>query len=95
MKLKPLRDTTESDGENPIELYDLTLSQIEPPLLEVVMKKCRGNQSASGTLGLNRGTLRKTSQIRFVVVIKIKTALISVYDKSGILELLKNSLTTI
>ena len=48
------------DGENPIELYDLTLSQIEPPLLEVVMKKCRGNQSeASKILGLNRGTLRK------------------------------------
>ena len=48
------------DGQNPIELYNLTLSQIEPPLLEVVLKKCRGNQSqASKILGLNRGTLRK------------------------------------
>tara|TARA_E500000178_G_scaffold49462_1_gene44825 strand:+ start:323 stop:574 length:252 start_codon:yes stop_codon:yes gene_type:complete len=48
------------DGENPIELYELTLSQIEPPLLEVVLKKCRGNQSqACQILGLNRGTLRK------------------------------------
>ena len=47
-------------GQNPIELYNLTLSQIEPPLLEVVLKKCRGNQSqASKILGLNRGTLRK------------------------------------
>ena len=48
------------DRQNPIELYNLTLSQIEPPLLEVVLKKCRGNQSqASKILGLNRGTLRK------------------------------------
>ena len=48
------------DGENPIELYELTLSQIEPPLLEFVLKKCRGNQSqACKILGLNRGTLRK------------------------------------
>ena len=48
------------DGENPIELYELTLSQIEPPLLEVFLKKCRGNQSqACKILGLNRGTLRK------------------------------------
>ena len=48
------------DGENPIELYELTLSQIEPPLLEGVLKKCRGNQSqACKILGLNRGTLRK------------------------------------
>ena len=48
------------DGESPIELYKLTLSQIEPPLLEVVLKKCKGNQSeASKVLGLNRGTFRK------------------------------------
>ena len=48
------------DGQNPIELYNLTLSQIEPPLLEVVLKKSRGNHSqASKILGLNRGTLRK------------------------------------
>ena len=64
------------DGESPIELYDLTLSQIEPPLLEVVMKKCRGNQSeASKILGLNRGTLRKSSNnlcpIDILVVVKI------------------------
>ena len=51
------------DGQLPIELYNLTLSQIEPPLLEVVLKKCRGNQSeASKILGLNRGTLRKKLQ---------------------------------
>ena len=31
------------DGESPIELYNLTISQIEPPLLEVVLKKCKGN----------------------------------------------------
>ena len=48
------------DEQNPIELYNVSLSEIEPPLLEVVLKKCRGNQSqASKILGLNRGTLRK------------------------------------
>ena len=48
------------DGELPLELYKLTLSQIEPPLLEVVLKKCRGNQSESSKiLGLNIGTQRK------------------------------------
>jgi len=48
------------DGESPIELYNLTISQIEPPLLVVVLKNCNGNLShVSKILGLNRGTLRK------------------------------------
>ena len=29
------------DGESPIELYNLTISQIEPPLLEVVLKNVK------------------------------------------------------
>jgi Fis family transcriptional regulator, factor for inversion stimulation protein len=44
----------------PINLYELVLSQIEAPLLEVVMKLTRNNQSqAAILLGLSRGTLRK------------------------------------
>lgn len=45
---------------NVVDLYDLVLGEIEPPLLEVVMKQVGGNQSkAAILLGLNRGTLRK------------------------------------
>ncbi len=41
-------------------LYDLVLSQIEVPLLTVVMDRTNQNQSRTATiLGLNRGTLRK------------------------------------
>lgn len=44
----------------PIDLYELVLAEIEPPLLEVVMRKTRGNQTkAAQILGLSRGTLRK------------------------------------
>ena len=54
----------------------------------MVLKKCKGNQSeASKILGLNRGTLRKTGKVRFALMIEIKTALISVYKKDGVLEL--------
>ena len=48
------------DGECPIGLYDRVLSEVEKPLLEVVMKKTQGNQSLSARmLGINRNTLRK------------------------------------
>ena len=48
------------DGECPIGLYDRVLSEVEKPLLEVVMKKNQGNQSLSARmLGINRNTLRK------------------------------------
>jgi Fis family transcriptional regulator, factor for inversion stimulation protein len=41
-------------------LYELVLSEVEPPLLEAVLKHTLGNQSEAATmLGLNRGTLRK------------------------------------
>jgi len=50
----------ELNGEPPSELYDLVLSEIEQPLLEVVMAQTRGNISkAAAFLGLNRSTLRK------------------------------------
>lgn len=48
------------EDQNPANLYDLVLRQIEAPLLEVVMKLTKKNQSqAAILLGLSRGTLRK------------------------------------
>lgn len=41
-------------------LYNLVLSEVEFPLLEVVMEQAKGNQSkAAEWLGLNRATLKK------------------------------------
>ena len=51
---------SELNGQPPSDLYDLVLSEIEQPLLEVVMAQTRGNVSkAASFLGLNRATLRK------------------------------------
>lgn len=48
------------DGQNVTDVYDMVLQEIEAPLLEVVMKNTRQNQTkAAELLGLNRGTLRK------------------------------------
>ena len=47
-------------GQAPTHLYDLVLSEVEAPLLEIVMAFVDGNQTkAAAILGLNRGTLRK------------------------------------
>ena len=46
-------------GEEPRNVYDFFLDEIEEPLLSVVMKQVRGNQSeAARILGISRGTLR-------------------------------------
>lgn len=46
-------------GEEPRQLYDFFLDEIEEPLLAVVMKFTHNNQSeAARILGLSRGTLR-------------------------------------
>jgi len=48
------------DNEQPTNIYDLVLTEVEAPLMEAVMAYTRGNQTrASQVLGLNRGTLRK------------------------------------
>lgn len=48
------------NGHSPGGLYDFVLGEVERPLLEVVMKRTRGNISkAAQYLGLNRATLRK------------------------------------
>lgn len=48
------------DGEDPNDLYDKVISEIEKPLLATVMDHYDNNQSkAASCLGINRGTLRK------------------------------------
>ncbi|MBL8250842.1 MAG: DNA-binding transcriptional regulator Fis [Candidatus Competibacter sp.] len=47
-------------GQAPSNLYDLVQREVEPPLLEIVMRFTGGNQTkAAEILGINRGTLRK------------------------------------
>jgi Fis family transcriptional regulator len=48
------------DGVEPHGMYDMLLSAVEKPLLDVVMQRADQNQSrAAEWLGLNRNTLRK------------------------------------
>ena len=54
-----LKNFEQLDGENPTDIYNMVLKEVELPLLEIVMKQCDDNQSkASKILGINRGTLR-------------------------------------
>jgi len=51
------------EGSRPSAIYDMVLSAVERPMLEVVMKQAQGNQlRASMMLGINRNTLRKKLQ---------------------------------
>ncbi|BGI50990.1 MAG: DNA-binding transcriptional regulator Fis [Arsenophonus endosymbiont of Ceratovacuna japonica] len=66
---KPLRDSVKQALKNYFiqfnnqdinDLYKLVLSEVEKPLLDIVMQYTRGNQTrASLILNINRGTLRK------------------------------------
>ncbi len=48
------------EGHDVTDVYEMVLAEVEAPLLEVVMKYTRHNQTkAANVLGLNRGTLRK------------------------------------
>lgn len=48
------------EGQDVTDVYDMVMAEVETPLLEVVMKYTRHNQTkAAQVLGLNRGTLRK------------------------------------
>jgi Fis family transcriptional regulator len=54
------RFLTENKGKQITDLYDMILSEVEPPLLQAVMEKKRGNQlQAAKMLGISRGTIRK------------------------------------
>lgn len=51
------------EGECAKSVYDMVLSAVERPMLEVVMEKADKNQTiASKMLGINRNTLRKKLQ---------------------------------
>lgn len=51
------------EGENAQAVYDMVITAVERPMLEVVMQKAEHNQSiASKMLGINRNTLRKKLQ---------------------------------
>lgn len=51
------------DGQAVTNIYDMVLSEVEAPLLSVVMRVCQGNQCrAAEMMGLSRGTLRKKLQ---------------------------------
>ncbi|MDG6897118.1 Fis family transcriptional regulator [Actinobacillus delphinicola] len=66
---KPLRDSVkiavknylaQLDGQDVDDLYELVLSEVEHPMLDMIMQYTRGNQTrAANMLGINRGTLRK------------------------------------
>jgi Fis family transcriptional regulator len=48
------------DGDDPSELYNFVLSEVEKPLLEATLDYCGGNQSKTAQiLGISRATLRK------------------------------------
>ena len=47
----------------PENLYQMLLSEVEPPLIEEILKCTGGNQSrAAGMLGITRNTLRTKMQ---------------------------------
>ena len=48
------------EGHPPANIHTMVLREMEIPLLEVILKYTKGNQSkAAILLGLSRGTLRK------------------------------------
>jgi len=48
------------DGHEPAEIHQLVMNEVEPAMLETVMRFARGNQTrAADMLGINRTTLRK------------------------------------
>lgn len=60
------RFLAENKSKNIDDLYDMILSEVEPPLLQAVMEKRRGNQlQAAKILGISRGTIRKKLQRYF------------------------------
>ncbi|WP_108652021.1 DNA-binding transcriptional regulator Fis [Dongshaea marina] len=66
---RPLRESVQQalrnylaqlNGEEVVELYEMVLSEVEAPMLDVIMQYTRGNQTRAATMmGINRGTLRK------------------------------------
>lgn len=57
---RTLQDYLDTLGDQePANVYRIVLDEVERPMLEVIMRKARGNQSkAAEWMGLNRATLR-------------------------------------
>ncbi|HRP97503.1 MAG TPA: helix-turn-helix domain-containing protein [Rhodocyclaceae bacterium] len=48
------------DGEKPAAIYDMVIRHVERPMLEFVLQRTNGNQTAAAQmLGINRNTLRR------------------------------------
>lgn len=48
------------NGQEPTNLHNFFINEVEKPFLEVVMQRVNGNQTkAADILGINRNTLRK------------------------------------
>jgi len=48
------------NGEQPTNLHNFFINEVEKPFLQVVMREVNGNQTrAAELLGINRNTLRK------------------------------------
>lgn len=63
---KVTRFLSENKSKSIQDLYDMILCEVEPPLLQAVMEKRRGNQQqAAKILGISRGTIRKKLQRYF------------------------------
>jgi len=55
-----IRYLKDLNGHRPSGLYEMVVSEVERPLLDIVMRYAKGNQSqAAALLGINRNTLRK------------------------------------
>ena len=51
------------DGEQPSDIYDMVLKNVEKPMIETVLGKAEGNLTlAAAMLGIDRNTLRKKMQ---------------------------------
>jgi len=48
------------NGQEPTNLHNFFINEVEKPFLKVVMERVNGNQTkAAAILGINRNTLRK------------------------------------
>lgn len=56
------RYLTTLDGEEPTQVYDLFLAQLEKPLLESILRYTRGNQSRTAQIRLKSWHLTHQTQ---------------------------------